>query len=142
MACTCFKKGNTAIASTQTIAVNDIMEFDYSVRECDYVYLKNNAIVFKKSGTYLVTFNASASPATGDTTSELQLLRNGLPVQGINASINETSLSNISGMSFSTVIDINPSCCASDNTARLTIVCLQNPIIITNAMITVVKLGD
>ena len=140
MALKCFTKSTTVIAGNQTVTQNSLLQFDYATKECDAIVLRNNAITFSGTGTYLVVFNASGAGTVAESTATLQLYNNGVPMTGISASVNTPANTNISGMGFSTVINVSPSCPAADNTARLTVVNTGSSALISNAVISVVKI--
>ena len=75
-----------------------------------------------KPGYYYVTFNAvaAATEAVGELVVELQ--NNGVAVPGAEAASTTITAGNNDNYAFATIIKVPPSCCAIDNTAKLTLV--------------------
>lgn len=94
-----------------------------------------------KPGFYFVTFNgiAAATEAIGDVTVQLQ--QNGVNVPGaLTTAALTTALTDIESLSFSTIIQVKPSCCAVDNNVNLTLVNTGVPATFSNVNVVITKL--
>lgn len=124
---------------------------------CSIKYVAGTpSIVIANPGLYLVTFDgtaaasaddtatasadasAAAAPAATDVTVSVQ--NNGELIPGAATSATSTGEDDKANLSLTTVIKVRPSCCAIDNTARLSIVNTGIPATYTDASITIVKL--
>ncbi len=77
--------------------------------------------VLRKPGFYFVTFDgtgAISGATAGDVT--VALYNNGTAVAGATATTNSASTTDTRSLSFTTLIQVKPSCCAIDNIANLT----------------------
>jgi hypothetical protein len=93
-----------------------------------------------KPGYYYVSFNADAAATEAVGLLSIELQNNGVAVQGAEASSTTTTAGNISNYAFSTIIRVPPSCCAIDNTAKLTIVNTGVAATYSNVNINITKL--
>ena len=75
-----------------------------------------------KPGYYYVTFNAIAAATTTVGELTIELYNNGVAVPGAIAGATTTAAGDNLDFAFTTIIRVPPSCCAVDNTARLTVV--------------------
>ena len=109
--------------TTQAVLAEGLVNFstDRILTGCT-VTRDGSTFQLNKPGYYYVTFNAVA--AATETLGELtvELYNNGVAVLGALASSTTTVAGNNSDYAFSTIIRVAPSCCAIDNTARLTVV--------------------
>lgn len=109
--------------TSQAVATGDLLTFttDRILTGCTATR-SGQTFQLNKPGYYYVTFNAVAAATTtvGELTVELQ--NNGVVVPGAEASYTTTTAGDNSNYAFSTIIRVPPSCCAVDNTARLTVV--------------------
>ena len=109
--------------NSQAVATGDSLTFttDRILTGCTATR-NGQTFQLNKPGYYYVTFNAVAAATTtvGELTVELQ--NNGVVVPGAEASYTTTTAGDNSNYAFSTIIRVPPSCCAVDNTARLTVV--------------------
>lgn len=95
-----------------------------------------------KPGFYFVTFNGVGA-ATGATVGNIvvQLQQNGVNVPGALASAESTTaLTDVKNLSFSTIIQVKPSCCAVDNNVNLTFVNTGIPTTFSNINVVITKL--
>ena len=109
--------------TTQAVTTNELLTFTTDRILTGCTATRNGATFqLNKPGFYYVTFNAVA--AATETLGELtvELYNNGVAVPGAEASTTTTVAGNNSNYAFSTIIRVQPSCCAIDNTARLTVV--------------------
>lgn len=93
-----------------------------------------------RAGIYLVTFNGvgAATEAVGDITVQLQ--KNGANVPGaLTTASSTTALTDIESLSFSTLIEVKPSCCAVDNSVDLTLVNTGVPATFSNINLVITK---
>ena len=109
--------------TTQTVAANGLLTFttDRILTGCTATR-DGSTFQLNKPGYYYVTFNAvaAATEAVGELVVELQ--NNGVAVPGAEAASTTTTAGNNDNYAFATIIKVPPSCCAIDNTAKLTLV--------------------
>ena len=109
--------------TAQEVAINGPLTFstDRILTGCTAIR-NGNTFQLNKPGYYYVTFNASgaATAVVGDVTVELQ--DNGVTVPGAQATVLPAAINEAVSVAFATIIRVPPSCCAVDNTARLTVV--------------------
>ena len=109
--------------TTQAIATNDLLTFttDRILTGCTATR-NGSTFQLNKPGYYYVTFNAvaAATEAVGELVVELQ--NNGVAVPGAEAASTTITAGNNDNYAFATIIKVPPSCCAIDNTAKLTLV--------------------
>ena len=127
--------------NSQAVATGDSLTFttDRILTGCTATR-NGQTFQLNKPGYYYVTFNAVAAATTtvGELTVELQ--NNGVVVPGAEASYTTTTAGDNSNYAFSTIIRVPPSCCAVDNTARLTVVNTGVDATYANANINITKL--
>ena len=127
--------------NTQAVVTDGLLTFttDRILTGCT-VTRNGNTFQLNKPGYYFVTFNAVA--AATETLGELtvELYDNGVAVPGAMASGTTTVAGNDATYAFSTIVRVLPSCCAVDNTARLTVVNTGVDATYTNANINITKL--
>ena len=75
-----------------------------------------------KPGYYYVTFNAVAAATTTLGELTIELYNNGVAVPGAMAEATTTAAGDNLDFAFATIIRVLPSCCAVNNTAKLTLV--------------------
>lgn len=127
--------------TTQPVLSNGIVNFTTDRILTGCTATRNGATFqLSKPGYYYVTFNAiaAATDTVGLLTMELQ--RNGVAVPGAEASVTTTVAGNVSSFAFSTIIHVPPSCCAVDNTAKLTVVNTGVDATYSNVNINITKL--
>ena len=100
----------------------------------------STTIGLKKSGYYLVKFNASVSAASTGLV-QAQLYNNGVAVPGALSAETITTAENISAISFATVVRVLNSCNCLDNTVNLTVVNNGLASTYTNAEISIIRLN-
>ena len=109
--------------TTQTVAANGLLTFttDRILTGCTATR-DGNTFQLNKPGYYYVTFNAvaAATEAVGELVVELQ--NNGVAVPGAEAASTTTTAGTNDNYAFAIIIKVPPSCCAIDNTAKLTLV--------------------
>ena len=109
--------------TAQTVAANGLLTFttDRILTGCTATR-DGSTFQLNKPGYYYVTFNAvaAATEAVGELVVELQ--NNGVAVPGAEAASTTTTAGNNDNYAFATIIKVPPSCCAIDNTAKLTLV--------------------
>ena len=93
-----------------------------------------------KPGYYYVSFNAVA--AATETVGELiiDLYNNGVAVPGARAASTTTVAGNNDNYAFTTIVRVFPSCCAIDNSAKLTLVNTGVAATFANVNISITKL--
>ena len=127
--------------NTQDVLTNGIVSFstDRILTGCTATR-DGNTFQLNKPGYYYITFNADAAAIETVGLLAMQLQNNGVAVQGAEASSTTTTAGNISNYAFSTIIRVLSSCCAVDNTAKLTIVNTGVDATYSNVNINVTKL--
>lgn len=127
--------------TTQAVATGDLLTFttDRILTGCTATR-NGQTFQLNKPGYYYVTFNAIAAATTtvGELTVELQ--NNGVVVPGAVSTYTTTTAGDNASYAFSTIIRVPPSCCAVDNTARLTVVNSGVDATYTNVNINITKL--
>lgn len=127
--------------TSQNVATNGLLAFttDRILTGCT-VTRNGNTFQLNKPGYYYVTFNADAAATAALGTSTIELYNNGVAVFGAKATKTTTVAGNLDNYAFATIIRVPPSCCAIDNTVRLTIVNTGVPVTVTNTNINITKL--
>lgn len=107
---------------TMTYATNDAIEFE-NVRVSDprIDYDSPYTISIKTPGKYLIKFNGVGASGTNATPFSIQLYNNNVAIPEAASTITSTLAGEEQTLMFETIININRSCCAIDNTARLKI---------------------
>ena len=127
--------------TNQTVAANGLLTFttDRILTGCTATR-DGSTFQLNKPGYYYVTFNAvaAATEAVGELVVELQ--NNGVAVPGAEAASTTTTAGNNDNYAFATIIKVPPSCCAIDNTAKLTLVNTGVAATFANANVNITKL--
>ena len=127
--------------TSQAVLTDGLLQFstDRILTGCT-VTRNGDTFQLNKPGYYYVTFNAdvAATETLGELT--IELFNNGVEVVGAEATETATVAGNVSNLAFATIIRVPPSCCAIDNTARLTLVNTGVAATITNVNINITKL--
>lgn len=116
---------------------NDSVKTGYTVMHAP----GSTTFSLNKPGFYFITFNGvgAATTTTGNITVQLQ--RNGIAVPGATSStVSNTALTDIGSLSFSTIIQVKPSCCSVDNSTNLTLVNTGVPTTFSNINVVITKL--
>ena len=101
----------------------------------------NNSVLLTKPGQYLVIFNASGTGTVAATTPVFQLQdQNGVNIAGAKASVQDAAATDISGIGFSTIVNVNPSSPFSNNTVALSVVNTGDSALLQNASLTVARI--
>ena len=127
--------------NTQAVVTDGLLTFttDRILTGCTATR-NGDTFQLNKPGYYYVTFNAVAAATTTVGELTVALYNNGVEVPGAFATITTTTAGNNDNYAFSTIIRVAPSCCAVDNTARLTVVNTGVDATYTNANINITKL--
>lgn len=128
--------------ASQNIGVNAPINFNSKQKTgCSIELEGTNAVEIENPGLYLVEFNAvgSTQGTAGDIAVQLQ--KNGVDVLGAIASESSSTTTDIGSISFSTIIDVLPSCCSVDNSVNLSVVNTGVAATYTNVAINVIKLA-
>ena len=108
----------------QTVAENGLLTFDTNriVTGCTVEHTAGST-TFKlsKPGYYYVTFNAVVTGAAAATI-QAQLQNETVVVPGAVAAATITDAAQVTNLSFATIVKVLPSCCAIDNTIKLSII--------------------
>jgi hypothetical protein len=101
----------------------------------------NNSVLLTKPGQYLVIFNAAGTGTVAATTPVFQLQdQNGVNIAGAKASVQDAAATDISGIGFSTIVNVNPSSPFSNNTVALSVVNTGDSALLQNASLTVARI--
>ena len=136
---------NSYTNTTLAVLTNEALNFNInSVKTGCTVTHSPGSTTFSlnKPGFYFVTFNG-AGAATGATVGNIvvQLQQNGVDIPGALASAESTTaLTDVKNLSFSTIIQVKPSCCAVDNNVNLTFVNTGIPTTFSNINVAITKL--
>ena len=127
--------------TTQAIVSNGVLNFttDRILTGCTATR-DGQTFQLNKPGFYYVTFNAVAAATTTPGELTVELYNNGVAVPGAEASYTTTTAGDNANYAFSTIVRVPPSCCAVDNTARLTVVNTGVDATYTNVNINITKL--
>lgn len=135
---------NTYNNQSQAILTNGAISFAANKNQsgCSTVHSPGSTTIsLKCPGTYLILFNGTMA-STADTETlpvTISLFNNGTAVNGATASgLSATSTSVIS-LEFSTIIQVRPSCCATNNIAELTVVNTGVPATYSNVNLVAIK---
>jgi hypothetical protein len=101
----------------------------------------NNSVLLTKAGQYLVIFNASGTGTIAATTPVFQLQdQNGVNIAGAKASVQDAAATDISGIGFSTIVNVNPSSPFNNNAVALSVVNTGDSATLQNASLTVARI--
>lgn len=128
--------------ASQNVGVNLPINFNTKQETGCSVKLEGTSIVeIENPGLYFVEFNAvgSTQGTAGDIAVQLQ--KNGVNVLGAIASESSSATTDIGSITFSTIIDVLPSCCSVDNSVNLSFVNTGVAATYTNVAINVIKLA-
>ena len=127
--------------TSQDVAVNGLLTFttDRILTGCT---ITRNGPTFQlnKPGYYYVTFNADGAATTTPGDVVIVLQNNGIAIPGAMATVTVAAADDATNLAFATIVKVPPSCCAIDNTARLTLANTGVPATYTNANINITKL--
>lgn len=134
---------NTVNTTSQTVLANGFLALATNeVKQACNCQISHtagsNVIEIQGAGVYLVTVNADVAPTAAGLIS-MQLLRNGVPVNGALASVTGVAAT-VENLSFTTLIKVLRSCSVIDNQANLQIR-LSAGATVTNVSATVVKVS-
>lgn len=102
---------------------NDPIEFQRVRVSDNRIHLTGTtSINIRCPGKYLVKFNGVGSSGTAASPFTLQLYKNDVAVPEAFSTITSTAADNEQTMMFETIVTVNPSCCAVDNTVSLQII--------------------
>ena len=127
--------------TSQDVIVNGLLTFttDRILTGCTATR-DGQTFQLNKPGYYYVTFNAdvAATAVAGDIVVVLQ--NGGVAVPGAIATFTAGAADDAANLAFATIIKVPPSCCAIDNTAKLTLVNTGVAATYTNVNINITKL--
>lgn len=111
-------------SAQQTVEIGGLISFDTNriKTSCATEHVAGSpTFILRKPGYYYVSFDTIAtSTDTGNITVQL---RNGTElVPGAVAMTDIAATSDVETLTFSTIIQVRPSCCAVDNTATISII--------------------
>ena len=131
--------------TAQTAAPNSNLNFNVNsvLTACTVSHSAGNpSIQLRRPGYYMVHFNASAAAvATGDVT--VQLNGNGSAIPGATSTTNSTAATDIGSLTFATIVQVLPNCCAIQSNSPLTLTVENVGVEATysNAAITITRLA-
>lgn len=136
-----FRKSTlTAYNGTQTVLTDGIVSLANSNLTGRSIELNGNSIRLRNSGLYLVNVSVTGTgTAAGDVT--ISLFEDGLLSFGATGTESVTAATDIANISFSKVIEVDPTCNGIINDKTLTIVNTGVGATLSNIIITVVKLA-
>lgn len=132
---------NSYTITSQSVLTNEALAFDATRVKtgCTVTHTDGSkSFSLTKPGFYFITFNGDVSVATAGGV-ELQLLENGTAVEGASASVT-AAINTTYPLSFSTIIQVRPSCRAYDNNSVITVANTGVDATYTNANLVVTKL--
>lgn len=132
---------NSYTATSQSVLTDGTLDFDVNKVKtgCTITHTSGTAsFSLNKPGFYFVTFNGDVSTATAGTIST-QLFGNSSAISGASASVT-AAIDTTYPLSFSTIVQVLPSCCVCDNSMTLTVVNTGEDATYTNANIVITKL--
>ena len=113
----------TEVSGGRTVKENTNIVFDNKTIQTGCTVSANeptNTITLKRAGIYLVQFNAIISNTTSTSeTVGIIMERNGVDIPEAQTRATPSSTGDLVSVSFNTLVRVNPSCCAVDNTTRL-----------------------
>lgn len=106
--------------SSRVYSQNDNITFD-SIRFNDCRVRNTNGFTFTITapGRYYVYFGGIGASGTAASPFTVQLYSNDTPVPAVLSTITSTAADDEQTLSFATIIDVRPSCCAINNNTRL-----------------------
>ena len=127
---------------SKLVPVDTPLDFDTTriLTGCTVTHLDGSpTFTLTKPGYYYVTFNATvAATATGNVVAQLLNGADEIPAAASSTTI--ATAGDLYPISFATIIRVLPSCCAIDNTTKLTIVNQGIEATYTDAEINITKL--
>ena len=109
--------------SSSVFTQNQPITFDtIRYKDCRIDESNSSTITITSPGRYYVFVGAAGLSGTTGTAFSIQLFQNGVEVPAVAAT---TSLATDTTMSFSTIINVRPSCCAISNTTNLQVVVIS-----------------
>lgn len=134
---------NSYTSTMQAVSINIPLNFNTNKIKTGHTVTHSEGtptFSLNKPGFYFVTLNATGSTTTTTGNITLQMFQNGVAVPGATATETSTAITDINSMSFSTIVQVRPSCCAVDNQTSLTFVNTGVAATYTNASVTITKL--
>lgn len=136
---------NTYTNTSQAVAVNGTLTFNNTaVSACQFVHHTAGSASTALTGTgyYLVVFNADAAitdSTAGNVTAQLQV--DGTTYPGAEATFYSSAATDIGNISFTTLVKVQPNCCAisTNNPKTLTVINTGLAATYTNASLTIYR---
>ena len=132
---------NSYTITSQAVLTDNTLDFDVNKVKtgCTITHTSGTAsFSLNKPGFYFVTFNGDASAEAAGTLS-VQLFGNSVAIPGASAAVT-AAVDTTYTLSFSTIVQVRPSCCACNNEMTLTVVNTGADATYTNANIVITKL--
>lgn len=100
--------------------LDEFVSFD-TIRytDCRVNTVNGTTFSINTPGRYFVRFGGVGSSSTAASPFSVQLLVNGVPVPAVRSEITSVAADDTQTLGFSTIINVLPSMCFIDNTARL-----------------------
>lgn len=106
--------------TTNTYELDDLVTFEnIRYEDCRVRVTNGSTFTINTPGRYYVYFGGVGASGTAAGNFSVQLVLNGNDVAGVTSEITSTAADDPQTMSFSTIINVLPSNCFIDNTARL-----------------------
>lgn len=136
---------NAYSITTQSLATGDNVVFDVNKIMTGITathYPSSSAINLNRPGFYMIEFHATAEASgAGTDPVTISLFNDGVAVPAASASEVSTAVGDTVSLSFSTLVQVLPSCAVIDNTATLTFQNTGVPATITVANVNVTKVA-
>ena len=134
---------NSYNTATQELDVNEDIVFSTNRISTDYTISHISGattFVITKPGYYLVEFNGDGATQATAGLVTTALFKNGVEVEGAEASEYSSAATEVVNLGFSSVIKVLPACCCVDNNVILTIRNTGVASTFTNANLIITKL--
>lgn len=115
---------NSYTTTSQTVAVDGKLNFDTTriLTGCTVKHADGTpTFVLTKPGYYYITFNGIVTDTTAGNVT-VQLLNGTEEIPGATSSTTVAATTDENTVMFATIVRVLPSCCAIDNTTRLSVV--------------------
>lgn len=134
---------NSYTSTSQTVLTNSNLNFNINRIKtgCTVTHSEGTpTFSLNRPGFYFISFNCDASTAETSGNIVVQLRNNNELVPGAISTVNSTVATDVETLSFTTIIQVKPSCCAINNSTNLTIINTGVSATFTNANLVITKL--
>lgn len=128
--------------TTNAYVLDDLVTFEnIRFEDCRVRVTNGSTFTINTPGRYYVYFDGVGSSDTAAATFAVQLVVNGVDVPAVRSEITSTAAGDAQDMSFSTIINVLPSNCYINNTARIQVqVDSEDPGTMTSANLVIFRL--